>query len=152
MKELKHLNKYFFKLASEIIARTYENGKSCEHQLSDNELVEKFIETNNQTGLMSALRGAKITQNLHLQGFKNIILILDPSTREVKMQHYDSFTEAAKKYHSLEESNKNKDIVLVRSDSLKSIKNAFKNYFTDTEDFIDIISKGIEKLKPRTIL
>ena len=46
-----------------------------------------------------------------------------------------------------------RDIVLVRADTTEDVRLAFKNYFSDAQDFIQLIEKGCSKLtKSKNIL
>lgn len=63
---------------------------------------------------------------------------------------FQSFAKANKRYFELEKSNPKDDIVLVRtSDRVigKSIRNAYKNYFSDAKDFVEYIDSGLKSLK-----
>jgi hypothetical protein len=52
----------------------------------------------------------------------------------------------------LERENPGKDIVLVRADTSEEVREAFKNYFSDARDFIDLIDDGCRILLPDRVL
>jgi hypothetical protein len=53
---------------------------------------------------------------------------------------------ALKKYFTLEKEASGNDIVFVRADSGADIRNAFRNYFSDTGDFVHFVEQGCQKL------
>ena len=49
-------------------------------------------------------------------------------------------------HFSLEKEVTHDDIVLVRANTSQEVREAYKNYFTDARDFIDLIENGCEIL------
>ncbi|MBN1784029.1 MAG: RelA/SpoT domain-containing protein [Alphaproteobacteria bacterium] len=144
--------KEFFRLSSEIIARVYENEKSCKPKLSDADLIREFIIINKKTNLLTRLRHLKLIKKS--DAIKSNILIIKltfsqpggPPASIVEPQ--PSLSAANKEYFRLEKENPDADIVLVKSDA-KSIKDAFRNYFADTKDFVSYIEEGLKELRKR---
>lgn len=145
-------HKEFFRLTSEIIARTEENCKSCYPDLIEKELKRRFSEIENRTHLLRTLKN--ITKANQSQSEKkgevtqNMILISDEENRTLITYSFRTSTDAVEAYFKLEKTEgRNKDIVLVRADSSEYIKNAFRNYFSDASDFVKLIESGLLKLK-----
>ena len=146
--------KEFFRLASEIIARVFEGQYSCYPELSNSDLVTKFENIEQKINLLHRLNELKVSQKngkwrncviLHFESTPN-----QPNKFKLNCEMFQSFAKANKRYFELEKSNPKDDIVLVRtSDRVigKSIRNAYKNYFSDAKDFVEYIDSGLKSLK-----
>ncbi|HLW07178.1 MAG TPA: hypothetical protein VKY45_06395, partial [Marinilabiliaceae bacterium] len=44
------------------------------------------------------------------------------------------------------------DIVLVKADTSDEVRLAFKNYFSDARDFIELLEEGCQKLSGRKVI
>ena len=133
--------------ASEILARAHENRRSTFNDLEDDEILKRFMELDAELALMNLLRNlnaadAQITSN------KNIILIFS-DTSDLETISFSSATDALRALFEMEGKNPGKDIVLVRADSTEEARTAFRNYFSDARDFIDLMDSGCEKLAGR---
>ncbi|MDD3669499.1 MAG: RelA/SpoT domain-containing protein [Alphaproteobacteria bacterium] len=149
----------FFQYSSEIIARAYENQKSCCPLLSDKELVDNFKSLEQKLKLLATLKAIKV---IHKDIIKDkriraiiIRLHIANSNPEVEIIHFKNLTEASRKYFELEKQYSSDNIVLVKADQtnfLNSIKKVFRNYFTDAGDFIKYIEDGLLALTEGRIL
>lgn len=144
-------HKEFFRLTSEIISRAHEDMKSCYPVLSDTEIVKKFKEVENKAHLLRHLGTLKNVTNIPTVEGKNLILKyiqVAENQYETDIFVYDSLPQATKEYFRLEkEISNNVDLVLVRSESNESIKNAYRNYFSDTGDFVHLVETGVKLLR-----
>lgn len=138
---------HFFRLASEIIARVYEASRSCLPDLTDQQVVAEFREIEAQINLLRTLKGIN-TINKEVTEGKNAILIFSEDTGALDVKTFNSAPLAIMKYFELEKSSVGKDIVLVRADSSEDIRFAFRNYFSDTNDFVRLVEEGCERLSP----
>jgi ppGpp synthetase/RelA/SpoT-type nucleotidyltranferase len=74
--------------ASEILARSYENAKSCHSNMQDDELVRKFLELDTELGLLPLLRNLNSSEQ-EVGGLRNVILILkEGKPLEIKAFRY----------------------------------------------------------------
>jgi putative GTP pyrophosphokinase len=142
--------KEFFRLASEIIARAHEFMNSCYPNYSNQELVSQFNKLETKIGLLnrlSQIRTAGTTYDFFKQ---NYILILSRSNQSsLRVFAFKSLPEATIKYFELEKEYNNDediDIVLVRAPSEENLKVSYKNYFSDTQDFVRLINLGLKRL------
>lgn len=135
---------YAMALASEIFARAFEDSKGCFPELSDREVVEKFIELDKELGLLRTLKGLNAADKA-VSEKRNAILIFDASG-ELVIRTYRDATEALQALFALEKEHPERDIVLVRADTGDEVRIAFKNYFSDARDFIAYIEEGCAKL------
>ena len=130
--------------ASEILSRAYEHMFGPLPDLSNEELVRRFIELNKEINLIQLLKGLNAT-NTETSNKKNAILIFKPN-RELDVKTYKEATDALTALFSLEKEVTHDDIVLVRANTSQEVREAYKNYFTDARDFIDLIENGCEIL------
>lgn len=140
--------KEFFKYASEIIARAYENRKSCKNTLSNEELINEFKKLEEKTHLLMKLQQIKMLSNRIPKETKNIILHFSIQKNSISLAIYSFKTsnEATEVCFLMEEKYPDDDIVLVKAFNGKNIRNAFKNYFADAKDFIVYIKDGVKRL------
>lgn len=136
-------------LASEILARSYENMTGPFPNMSDMDLVKEFLEKEKEINLLSILRGLNST-NANISENRNAILIFSPSG-ELEIKTYRSAPEALRALFELEAEQPGKDIVLVKADTTEEVRFAFKNYFSDAQDFIELVEQGCEKLAGENI-
>ena len=145
-------HKEFFRLSSEIIARVCEDSHSCYPDISDKQLLARFESVESNCRLLRRLKGVQVLateQFLNNLGRRNNLILdvgEDDGNFEVRLSRYQSFPLALAKYFQLEESFPERDIVLVRSDSLEQVKKAFQNYFGDTDDFVRLVESGMDQL------
>lgn len=131
-------------LASEMIARVFENTTSCFPELSNKELAQQFLDLDKELHFMNMLRNINAVDQ-KISGRKNIILIFS-ETEDLKTQSYDSATDALRALFELEKANPGKDIVLVKADSNEEVRIAFRNYFSDAREFIRYVDEACQTL------
>ena len=137
-------------LASDILARAHEGLKGPNDSLSDLEVVEKFLEIDNEINLVRTLKGINSTDKEITQN-KNAILIFK-DTGDLEVRTYRDATEALKALFKLEKEIPHTDIVLVKADTSDEVRLAFKNYFSDARDFIDLLESGCQKLSGHKVI
>ncbi|WP_201495709.1 RelA/SpoT domain-containing protein [Rubrivivax sp. A210] len=138
-------------LASEILARAHENQKGPFPELEDRDVVAQFLAAEKEIGLLEMLRGLNAADRA-VSAKKNTILIFEGG-RALQMKTYRDATEALRALFELEKEHPERDIVLVRADTSDEVRLAFKNYFSDARDFIQLIEVGCAKLtKTKKIL
>lgn len=142
----------FFRLSSEIIARTCENRYSCLRHLSDKELVNNFLTLEKEISLLTRLKQIKVIHQADIFK-KNTIIIFNIDngrTPCAEVKTFNNLKIANEKYFELEKKFPDLDIVLVSTNDKqinKSIQDAYRNYFADTTDFTEYIKKGIDMLQ-----
>lgn len=139
----------FFKVSSEMLARTFEYERSCYPHLSDEALIEKFFDLKEKThiiGLLSELKKSESNKPL-----KNAILVFHYqrdlfAEEHLEILRFDSLNSAISEYNRLEERLHDRaDIVLVGSRSEESIRSAYRNYFSDAHEFIHLMDDCLEQ-------
>lgn len=136
--------KEFFRITSEIIARAHEGLSSCCAHLSDEELVKLFKSIESQTHLLEKLKRLKLLgKHIELDS-KNAVLVYSGTNAETEIYSFDSLPAATAHYFALEKIyGLEKDIVLVRAASSEGLRLAYKNYFSDTQDFVKLVEEGV---------
>ncbi len=137
-------------LASEIIARAFEESNSCHPELSDSELIHKFLETDKEISLMRILRNLNSADS-EVSSKKNVILMFSEKD-SLELRTYQNATDAIRALFELEKQNPGMDIVLVRANSSEEVRIAFKNYFSDAREFIHLIDEGCQRLAKDKVL
>jgi hypothetical protein len=98
-------------------------------------------------GLFENLKQSKQAFGLRVNTL--LIFHLEKSEREdsLQIETFDNVNKAIERYEQLERSNPgNLDIVLVRADSSEDVRVAFRNYFSDTHDFVQYVNDGCRLL------
>lgn len=135
-------------LASEILARAFENSKGARPAIGDRELVAEFLTLDKELRLLKTLRGLNAADKAVTER-KNAILIFS-GNRELDVRTYRDATDALRALFELEKEWPDSDVVLVRADSSDDVRLAFRNYFSDARDFIRLMEEGCAKLsKPK---
>lgn len=138
----------FFRLASEIISRAYERSNSCYPDLKNGELVRKFRRIDNDIHILTVLKGLN-RSTTQMGARKNVILSFS-AEGNLDLFTYVKGADALRKYFQLERLHTGADIVLVKGDTGADIRLAYKNYFSDPDDFVRYLEKGCAKLIKKT--
>lgn len=131
-------------LASEILARAYENRNGPFPNLENKDLVDKFLEIDKELGLLQTLRGLNAADK-HITENRNTILIFSGKS-DLEIKTYRDAPEAIRALFELEKQFPDRDIVLVRADTGDEIRLAFTNYFSDAKEFIRMIENACSRL------
>jgi putative GTP pyrophosphokinase len=131
--------------ASEILARRHESRFGPFPDLSNGEVVRRFLTIDSEIHLLRTLRGLDSVQH---QGDhkRNAILIFSPEG-ELEVKHFRTAPDALRALFELERQRPSHDIVLVRADSDEEVRLAFRNYFSDASDFLTLIDDGLVALR-----
>ncbi|HEY8085521.1 MAG TPA: RelA/SpoT domain-containing protein [Methylophilaceae bacterium] len=137
-------------LASEILARSFENSTGPLPEIENATLVSDFLELDRELGLMSLLRGLNAADS-NVTGNRNVILIFS-ETSPLEVKTFRDATEALRALFDIEQKKPGHDVVLVRADSSEDVRIAFKNYFSDARDFISMIEISCQKLSGKKVI
>ena len=145
----------YFQYASEILARVYENSKSCCPDLPDEELINRFLELDKKLNVLKILKSMDVLKLDVPDNYKRALIIrLYSEEDKIKIMIYTfkSNAAASKKLFEIEKEHPDDDTVLVKSDKVSSIKNIFKNYFIDAGDFVNYIKQAVIALRNEKVL
>ena len=149
----------FFSLASSAFAILESTPRTPEHnKYTEKEVFEILDKKERELDVVSKLTGfrvvAKHIENDKRKGHYHLIL-LDLTKRKANIRSFSKaeIDQANKEYSKLEqtiESGADYQAVLVTSESIKSLKQAYPSYFLDAELFIKQIYSVRKKLKKMT--
>lgn len=130
--------------ASEILARVFEGMTGPFPLLTSAEVVEGFQKLDAELGLLRILKGL-IAANTEVADNRNVILIFSPE-QQLQIKPYKNAPKALQALFDFEKSLPGSDVVLVKATSSEDMRLAFKNYFSDAQDFIERIEQGCKQL------
>lgn len=133
--------------ASEILARAFEDQTGALPDIGDGKLVQDFLSLEKELHLLRTLRGLNSADKTYTEK-KNAILVFS-SADNLEIYEYRDATDALRRLFELEKEFPDHDIVLVRADTSEDVRLAFKNYFSDARDFINLIEDGCAILNRR---
>ena len=126
-----------FLLISELFARLHEDKNSCLPDLSDIELVNQISDCEEQTGMITMFESLSAAQT-HNALRENTIL-QRTAGGELMVWTYPNFGAAVRAISEIEMRDETVDAVLVSSKTPHHIREAFRNYFDDTSDFLELL-------------
>ncbi len=136
-------------LSSEIIARVFEDSISCFPHLTNADLLAQFLSLDSEVKFINLLTDLNATDAGNSKK-RNMILIFD-SDRSLEIKTFRDSPDALRMLFKLENESPDKDVVLVRADTSEDIRIAFKNYFSDAGEFINLINEGCETLSGKKL-
>lgn len=131
-------------LASEILARDNEDSFGALPDMANGDLVASFLELDDELNLLQTLRGLNSADKAVTEK-RNAILIFSPDG-ELDIFEFRDATEALRELFRLEKEHPERDIVLVKGDTSEDVRLAFRNYFSDAQDFISLVDRGCAHL------
>lgn len=145
----------FFRLASELLARAFEGSSSCCPEMSNPELGKAFVDVAVKSGLWVTLNRLRAIPAEPSER-RNAILVyyLDEQIEldeRLRVFRYENTIKAIHEYGRLEKELDGKaDVVLVRASTDGSIREAYRNYYSDVEAFLTYIRSSLERLLDET--
>lgn len=137
-------------LASEILARNFEDARGPYPNLESRTLVDSFLKLDKNLGLTKTLHGLNVADSA-VTTYRNAILLFSQSG-ELEIKPFRDATEALRELFLLEKETPERDIVLVRADTSEDVRLAFRNYFSDAGDFVQLVEEGCQKLSGRRVI
>lgn len=129
-------------LASEILARHYEQSFGPFPEMKNDELIKAFRELDEELHLTRNLIGLNATES-EATANRNTILIFKPDG-ELETLSFKEAADALRELFRLEKEDPSLDVVLVKADTSEEIRTAFRNYFSDAKDFVRLLTAAIE--------
>jgi hypothetical protein len=125
--------------------------QSCYPSLTNQELVNKFTTLEAEISLLGNLEQIRVAGTQYDFLKQNYILILSKDTNApLEVHSYKTLPEATIKYFEFERKHITTvdiDIVLVRAPSEENLRVSYKNYFSDTQDFVRLVKEGMQILE-----
>lgn len=138
----------FFTLVSSILALKEGTPVCPNTSKSADELIKEIKSLDSKHNIVSTLSGLNVAIDFDEKNenkknkYKYYILILDYSRRKMRIRSFETKNVeiATDIYNRLEdELESDKNIVLVSASSFDSLRAAYPNYFTDIQEFVDMM-------------
>lgn len=133
----------FFSIASEIIARNHEGLSKAFLNLTTRQLQVELQGLENELGILQRLSALKTFGDEDRLQRHNVLNIRKNECGEISLEVLP-FTQAADaiaKATELESSEESLNAVYVRADNPNQLRSAYRNYFNDPIDFVQIIQQ-----------
>jgi hypothetical protein len=111
------------------------------------QLVARFRAIESEIHVLRTLRGLNISTK-EMGQRKNVILSFSPDG-QLDLFTFAKGADALRAYFQLETDKRGSDIVLVKGDTGADIRLAYKNYFSDPDDFVRYVERGCSTLTRR---
>ncbi len=135
----------FFSLASELLARVHEDCAEAFPEKTTQDLQSEVKNIEDRLGILKRLKAMRAFENYPSLGRHNVLNLTrgeeDESTLEVyvfKNQH-----DAIEKSKELESSPESLNAVYVSAAKPSELRRAFKNYFYDPVDFVELVEQAL---------
>jgi putative GTP pyrophosphokinase len=140
----------FFAIASELLARQFEDRTSCFPYAAIEDLRAELWELEDETRILQLFRRVN-SKIVDIDFKKNNILIFPlventylENESELQIESYFNVSVAIDRYNELEKRLEGQaDVVLVRTDTFENLKVTFRNYFADTSEFISNLDEAL---------
>jgi len=134
---------HFFALASEIIARQVESLENAYLGVTTKHLRNELQKLENELGILRRLKLLKQFEDEEQLQRHNVLNIYRDRTGELTLEilSFSSPTDAIEAASNLEANERSLNAVYVRSDNPKQLRSAYRNYFNDPVDFVDMIEE-----------
>lgn len=132
----------YFQVASELLARKFENKTGCLPDINDQDLRLRFLTLEKAHKMLSTLERIQPHES-KFDASKNTLLLFDEQNERTHVRVFDDFRQAVGEYFKAE---KETDYlaVLVAADDPESVRFGFKNYFSDAREFVSLMHGIIE--------
>lgn len=133
----------FFALASEIIARSHEGVDRAFSGVSLSELRADLQELESELGILGRLAVLKQFESADRLRRHNVLNIYRDENGKPALEvlPFSSAAKAIEKSSELESDEESINAVYVRSDNPNQLRSAYRNYFYDPIDFVEIIRR-----------
>ncbi len=130
----------FFSIASEIIARNHEGITRAFLESSTSELQEELKLLEKELGILQKLSALKTFEDeTQLQRHNVLNITRNNDAISLEVIPFIKASDAIEKATELEKSGSSLNAVYVRADNPNQLRSAYRNYFNDPIDFVDLI-------------
>ena len=114
-------------------------------ELDNNSLIEKFFELDSDINLVRFLKGLNVAREHISNLVGGVVLQFKPDG--LLITQIPRFVKALDVYFRIEAENPDDDVVLVNSIEFDQLRSAYRNYFSDTSEFLLFLTTGIQALR-----
>jgi len=131
-------------LSSELLARAHEGLTGPFPHMDNADVITRFKQLEEELSLMQTLRAVNQARG-EITVHNNTILMWSEASGLQTLSFNDA-KEAVQRLFDLEKTFPERDIVLVRASSTEAVRLAFRNYFSDAQEFIRLVDEACETL------
>ncbi|MFT6659567.1 MAG: ppGpp synthetase/RelA/SpoT-type nucleotidyltransferase [Maritalea sp.] len=133
-----------FLLISEMFARVHEGKNSCLPNLADKELTQQCAALEQKTGMIAMFRSLSIAQTYDALKQNSILQRRKDGTLYV--WPFRNLSRAIQAISDIEARDETANAVLVAAKTPLHIREAFRNYFDDTSDFLNLYDDAMNQI------
>jgi len=136
----------FFAISSELIARTHENKTQALKEVTTSDLRQRLRALEKELGIMqrlSLLRQFGEEHKLQTHNVLNIYRGLDGQP-SLEVLPFTTAAAAIEKASHLESDSNSLNAVYVRASNPRQLRSAYRNYFNDPVDFVELLTEAIK--------
>jgi ppGpp synthetase/RelA/SpoT-type nucleotidyltranferase len=135
----------FFRIASEIIARTYENKENALLEKSTNDLQDDLQNLENDLHIMDRLEALKSFSDGDSLGRHSVLnIVRENDVLNLQVLPFKNAEKAIFEANRLELLDNSINAVYVRSDNPSQLRSIYRNYFNDPVDFVKLLKSEAE--------
>ena len=137
-----------FALASEVIARHHEDLSNSLIDLSDNQLSEELCQLERELKVfkrLSLLKQIDKDKQLKRHNVLNMV-VKNEGQIDLEIYTFRNAHDAIEKATDLESDLLSSNAVYVRSDNPNQLRSAYRNYFNDPVDFVELVKTAVPNL------
>ncbi|KZC39910.1 hypothetical protein RHOFW510R12_01160 [Rhodanobacter sp. FW510-R12] len=135
---------YFMSLCSEILARGVEQLPGPLHDMPAEVLLREYSRVDQELGLMQRLRSLHVAK-LDIPRRAHYLLIFDREGK-LEVREYAKNKRALAALFHIESERPEANVVMVGASSPEEVQFAFRNYFSNTVDFLGLIDQGLRNI------
>lgn len=139
-----------FLIVSEIFARIHEERTGCLSEASDVQLADRFTELEENTHTVTMIHGLQVAVNYRPLEKNSILQRTTSGT--LYIHTYSSFPRALQAISKIEARPETLNAVLVGAKTPHHIREAFRNYFEDTADFVKLLDEALLQIRGRQMV
>lgn len=134
----------FMTVCSEILARGLEGLPGPLPDVSSNDLIGVYSDLESELGLMKRLTSLRVAK-LDFPKKSHYILIFGRGG-ELEVREYAKNQRALAALFHIEAENPDSNVVLVGASSPEEVQFTFRNYFSNTVDFLGMVAQGMSNI------
>jgi len=134
-------------LASEMFARSFENTTGPRPWLPEAEVARRFLVLDNELGLLLRLKALQVADRSKGSSTRHFILMRGGAWNSyLSVSNYATDETAKQELFRLERAYPEADIVYVTGETSDAVRLAYKNYFDDAVEFLEMVAESSRKL------
>lgn len=132
----------YFQICSELLARKYENATSCLPDKSFSELVSEWRDIEARSHILEHLK--KLYEQGGTENLEGFVLLVVKTDGSLEIMRQRSYRDAVTSLLRIESDEPEWDVVLASGDRGESLRNAFRNYFQNSTEFVRLMEGATE--------